>query len=280
MSESKTKRISLVVISVVIIIGALFMILWRSTESSPGQLPIVEPVSRETDVLDHASRASSISSPQQSTPLPEESPAPVENNKKVVAAPPEEITEAPLVDPEDQPRTFFHMDFTNLSSLPEGFTLEDVELTDKGIMLSPLAEGEEATPRYGLITAPPEEMHFLSNAVSPLWKQDVSDGTSVFIEVSMSPDGDTWGIWHPIAYDEDAGEPAEYYPDGSPNPNFGYTPGGVLCWGMSQFKYFRYRATLYSETKDSPLFSGFRLFYQDSTLGQGDIAEVGDDVAK
>jgi hypothetical protein len=278
MSNSKTKNFTLVLLTVIIIVGALFMILWRSTDTTREQLPIVTPVPRETGVVEPETRGSQIPSLAQETSLPKEKPSSV-NKKEIVIASPVQPDKTPF-DPEDQPRTFFSTDFKGLSAPPDGYTLEDLEITDKGITLKPLGEGEESKPRYGVLNSPPQEMQFPSNAVSPLWKQEVSDGTSVFVEVSLSPDGDTWGIWHPIHYDEDAGQPTEFYPDGSPNPNFGYTPGGVLCWGMAQFKYFRYRATLYSETKDSPLLSGFRLFYQDTTLGDGHLADVGEDLTE
>lgn len=277
MSDSKTKNLAFVVFAVIIVVAALFMILWRSTDHAPGQLPIVTPVPREPGIVEQETEDSpNPSSLSQMTSLPEKTPSSIVKKDIETAIPVE--PEQTSFDPEDQPRTFFLMDFSGLSELPDGFTQEDLEITDKGITLKPLAEGEEAKPRYGVLHSPPEEMQFPSNAVSPLWKQEVSDGTSVFIEVSVSPDGESWGLWHPINYDEDGGQPAEYYPDGSPNPNFGYTPGGVLCWGMAQFRQFRYRATLYSETNDSPVFSGFRLFYQDTTLGEGHIAVVNEDV--
>ncbi len=178
-------------------------------------------------------------------------------------------------DPENQPRKFFVQDFTNLGNLPAGFKLDNLIITDKGIELPKPEAGQEDKPRSGMIESPPELMDFPSNAVSPLWKSDEPEGTTVLVEVSLSPDGQNWGMWHQIMIDDDAvGQISEFYPDGSPNPNYGYTPGGVLCWGLRQYQYFRYRVTLYSESKDSPILSSVRLFYQDSTLGEGHIAEL------
>ncbi len=176
---------------------------------------------------------------------------------------------------EDQPRKFFVMEFNNMSELPEGYEMENMQLTDRGIELEPPEPGEEDKPRFGVLKSPPQEMDFYSNALSPLWREELPEGTSMLVEVSLSPDGENWGIWHQVMVDDDsAGQVKEYYPDGSPNPNYGYTPGGVLCWGYRQWAQFKYRITLYSEVQESPLLSGFRIFYQDTTLGKGHLAEV------
>lgn len=178
-------------------------------------------------------------------------------------------------DPEQQPKKFFVMDFNNLNKLPDGYKAENLIITDKGFELPPPNQGEEDKPRNGLLESPSISLDFASNAVSPLWKCEEPEGTTIMVEVSMSPDGQNWGMWHEITIDDDSvGQISQFYPDGSPNPNYGYIPGGVLCWGNRQYLYFRYRISLYSEVKDSPILSGFRLFYQDSTLGEGHVAEI------
>ena len=256
--------------ALVVIVCSVFVFLWRSGDANRSPEPSPEPRTAKKVIPE----------PPGEQPIPELTPRQnilesreTKHSPEIKSATP--VPEETAMDPEDQPRNFFVLDFMEISDLPEGYTLEDLEFTQDGIKLKPLTPGEEARPRYGVLHSPVLEMDFPSNAVSPLWRQDVTEeGTSVFIEVAVSPDGDNWGLWQPVHYDDDAGQPTEFYPDGSPNPNYGYTPGGVLCWGMSQYNYFRFRATLYSETEESPSLTGFRLFYQDSTLGKGHVAEV------
>jgi hypothetical protein len=194
---------------------------------------------------------------------------------KAISEPVPENENVPDMDPEEQPREFFVREFDNMVELPDGYTMQDLELTNDGIRLKPAEEGEEDKPRFGILYSPPEELAFSSNAVSPMWKEQIPDDTSIFVEVSVSPDGDNWGLWNPVYPDDDCvGQLNEFYPDGSPNPNYGYIPGGVFFWGMKQYNYFQYRITLYSESEASPLLEGFRLYYQDSTLGDGHVAEV------
>jgi len=169
------------------------------------------------------------------------------------------------------------MDLSDMGEIPEGFKMENVELTDEGIKLKPPKPGEENTPRFGTVETAPQEMFFPSNAISPFWREDIAEDTSIFVEVSVSPDGKTWGLWNTVMPDTDGEAGAsnsEFLPDGSPNPYYGYIPGGVFFWGNRQYKYFKFRANLYSETADSPVLSGFRVFYQDSTLGEGHLAEI------
>ena len=177
------------------------------------------------------------------------------------------------VDPENQPRAFMTMDFTNLDSPPAGFALQNVVLSPEGFTLAAPAPGKENEPRTGIIESPPLMLDFFSNAVAPMWKENIPDGTDMFVEMSVSPDGVHWGPWQWIDIDEDsAGQISPTYPDGRPNPNYGYTPGTMLAWGLTQWGYVRYRVRLYSECAASPVLSGFRIFFQDSTLGEGRVA--------
>ena len=178
------------------------------------------------------------------------------------------------MDPELQPRKLHELDFRGIASVPEGFKVEGLRLTDKGFQLDPAKPGEENQPRFGTIESPPFELDFPSNAVSPLWLEETPEGTANFVEVAVSPDGQSWGIWHPVEVDDDSvGQISPTLQDGRPNPNAGHTPGGVLFWGMREWKYYRFRITLSSEVKDSPTLSTFHLYYQDSTLGQGHLAQ-------
>jgi len=257
-------------------VGTIFFIVFlsillRSSDSRGLEMPIVKPVERKAQpsrAVEEFSATRILQSRERT--LPEKKPLP--EDKKRISAPLQQLN-TPM-NPENQARDFYVMNFKGISHLPDGYELEDLELTEKGIMLKPLAQGEGVKPRYGVLNSPPEKMEFPSNAVSSFWKEEVAEGTSVFVEVSVSPDGESWGIWNPIYVDEDAGDPAEFYPDGTLNPNFGFRPGGVLCWGLTQYNYFRYRITLYSEVHGSPILSGFRLLYQDSTLGGGHVAKI------
>lgn len=175
------------------------------------------------------------------------------------------------MDPADQPRAFYQQDFKP-GELPEGFELHNVRLTERGFELEP---GEAGQPRVGMVQSPPMPFDFNSNAFAPMWVEDLPEGTSVLVEVAVSPDGENWGMWHQADVDHDSyGQVSEFYPDGSPNPNYGYTPGGNFIWGDMTWKYFRYNIALYSETGESPSVSSFRGFYQDSTLEQGKLAEL------
>lgn len=184
-------------------------------------------------------------------------------------------TSAPVfsVDPENQPRAFMSMDFRDLDGPPPGYRLENVVLTPEGFTLPPPEPGKENQPRMGVIESPPHMLDFFSNAVAPLWKEKLPDGTDMFVEMSVSPDGVHWGPWQWVEIDEDsAGQISPTYPDGRPNPNYGYTPGTMLAWGLTQWGYVRYRVRLYSEGPASPVLSAFRMFIQDSTLGEGHVA--------
>jgi hypothetical protein len=190
--------------------------------------------------------------------------APVDDNKEEQEAMP------------PQPQEYISHDFTNLTKAPEEFSTENLKFTDKGFMLTDPEPGDNESPRTGVLLSPVEMFDFPSNAVAPLWLEEVPTGNDIFIEVSVSPDGDEWGMWHWIDPDEyGKGAINEFYPDGRPNPNFGYLLGCNLSWGLRQWSYVRYRVTLYADAgvDTSPLLSAFRLFYQDSTLGNGHLAE-------
>ena len=176
--------------------------------------------------------------------------------------------------PENQPRDFLVFDFTKMDSVPNGYLLDGIELTKDGFKLKPAAAGEEDSERKGMLVSAPELLNFPSNAISPLWKEKLPEGTDMFVEIQMSPDAENWGAWQWVTVDDDSvTQMSPTYPNGMPNPNYGYNPGGVFHWGDLQYNYVRYRFTLYSEVEDSPALEGVRFFYQDSTLGDGRIAQ-------
>lgn len=222
------------------------------------------------------------------TPVPTEIPLPTpmatpetQEVVEIIVTPegmlPTDPTPESTMDPELQPRKTHLLDFRDLTSVPEGFKLDGVILTDKGFQLPPPAPGEEDLPRFGSIESPVYALDFPSNAVSPLWLEDLPEGTNIFIELAVTPDAENWGIWHPIEPDDDVAEITDTFPDGRPNPNAGHKAGGVLFWGFRQYQQYKFKVTLSSEVKESPTLGTFHLFYQDSTLGQGHIAELQED---
>ena len=193
-----------------------------------------------------------------------------------VAAANLESTAIIVTDPENQPRAWLVADFRGLKEVPPGFKLDGVVLTPEGFQLAPPEPGKENEPRTGFVEAPPQMLNFHSNAVALLWKETIPDSsTDVFAEVAVSPDGKNWGPWQLTEIDDGSyGNISPFFPDGTPNPSYGYTPGGVLAWGLNQYSHMRYRFRLYSEGPHSPTVSGVRVYYQDTTLGQGRLADL------
>lgn len=179
------------------------------------------------------------------------------------------------MDPEDQPRTTFVLDFAEAAAagrLPDGYTAEGVVLTERGIALPPATDPDNPR-REGVLTSPNLPAEFPGNSFAPLWRQEVPEGTAVEVELALSPDGREWGPWTPvIASGENEIEPV--MPDGSPNPFFGYTAGPLYSWGSDQWNHFRFRVRLSSGTVASPAVAGMRIFYQDSTMGTGHVGRL------
>jgi len=181
---------------------------------------------------------------------------------------------APAFDPEKQPRTYMTDDFRGLSRLPFGYEVNGLILGTAGLTLPPAAPGQENAPRTGEIISPAQPLEFPSNAVAPLWMEEAAKDSDTRIEFQVSPDGEHWGAWQWANVDHDSeGQMEPRYPDGRPNPHYGYTVGGVFVWGDLQYQFVRYRATLYSQGPESPVLSAIRFYYQDTTLGQGRLAE-------
>ncbi len=183
------------------------------------------------------------------------------------------------MDPEMQPRDIMRFSFAGLGVIPADYRVEgqDLLLTDAGLTLNPPKPGDEDLPRSGMLESPPVMLNFNSNAVNPMWKEHSPEGTEVLVEIALSPDGEHWTDWFPTTGAHTAGEISETYPDGRPNPNYGYVLGDMTFYGLKQYQFFKYALTLYSETGESPVVSDFQLFYQDSTMGEGSLVEVGED---
>lgn len=177
------------------------------------------------------------------------------------------------VDPDDQPRTFYVADFVENPSVLEGGEFHNAQLTERGIELA--SDGlDESGIREGWVISPPVEADFAYNAMVPLWKVEQPEGTGIMVEMSVSPDGETWSDWEIAQMDQEFSEINPTYPDGSPNPNYGYFSGGLMFGRLLLFDQFRFRLTLISENDNTPIIPGMRVYYTDSTLGEGDYASA------
>jgi len=177
-----------------------------------------------------------------------------------------------------QPRQFWQLSFDSgmdaATLRAQGYTQQGLEVGSAGLFLSGPAANADGS-REGWLRSPSLELEFPSNALALLWKGDFPEGTGFGAEVSFSPDGVAWGRWHDVRPDPDSlGQIAEFYPDGRPNPNYGYTPGGMVHWGLQLGRFWRFRVTLSSESVTSPTLESLRLFYQDSSLGLGALADA------
>lgn len=277
----KSSRRILVAATCLAVLAALVGVVLRSPEEiAPAPAP-------ERRVA--SAPAAAVPAPQP-VPLRQE-PAPVVEAEpeiaEVVAEEAEVVSDEDYVEPinwyngmnpEDQPRTSFDQSFANLASYPDGFKVvgEDVRLSGAGWTLAAPSAGEEDVPRSGMIESPVLPLEFGSNAMNAMWREDSPEGTEVLVEIALSPDGKHWTDWFPTIGGHLPQEIPPTYPDGSPNPNHGYEQGDMVFWGLKQYTHFKYAITLYSESTASPIVSDFRMFYQDSTMGEGALATVGD----
>ncbi len=177
------------------------------------------------------------------------------------------------MNPEDQPRAFHRESFAGRTSYPPGFKItgDDVRLGEQGWTLAP---GEDGIPRSGMIESPPMKLEFPSNALNSLWNEVSPEGTEVLFELAASPDGEHWTSWHPTTGAHTAGPIAEFNEaTGERNPNYGFTRGDMVFFGVDLYQYYRYSIMLYSETAESPSVSDFVLYQQDSTMGDGALVE-------
>lgn len=173
-------------------------------------------------------------------------------------------------DPESQPREFLTHDFTMGSSALEGHDLQGLAVSAEGLHLA-----DSATE--GRLVSPAVELDFPSNAVAILWREQLAEESQLEVELSVSPDGRAWSDWQTVErLPSGHNEIQRVFPDGTPNPNFGFVPGHHHVWGLKQWNYVRYRVVLQRTTRrvDSPLLQAVRIYHQDSTLGQGYVAEI------
>ena len=143
----------------------------------------------------------------------------------------------------------------------EGYKLTGLKVTDQGLTL---ADGADK----GVLETPPTVLKLPSSTVAPLWKKEGPDG-SFNVEVRISSDGQSWSPWYPIADTGDDINPI--YPDGTPNPNYGYVPGAPLNLGLVLVSFVQKRITLTKtgQTIEMPVLMGTRTYHGDFTLGEG-----------
>jgi hypothetical protein len=185
--------------------------------------------------------------------------APAHSHESATPSEPQKLS------PDEQPRSYFVMDFSSPDAVPDDFALEGVVPTDNGVVLSAEAEKSAAGTRTGVLESTVQQFDFPTNSIVPLWKEEVPEGTEIVMEYSVSPDGTEWSDWYEFHPSHES-EISPTYPDGRPNPNYGYTSGGIITFDNHMKGYFRFRARLTSESEASPVFSGVRVYYQDSTL--------------
>jgi hypothetical protein len=146
------------------------------------------------------------------------------------------------------------------------FKMKNVTVSAEGIKL---ADGQTE----GSFESPCTALKLPSNMVALLWKQTLPDGTVVKPEMSLSIDCQSWSPWYPVENMGDDINPL--YPNGDPNPNYGYVPGTYVSLGLSMVPFMRYRFTLVRAdlSKPSPIVPIARFYHLDSTLGQGEMAK-------
>ena len=266
-----SKNQALLIFALLVIVAALLFHLLSSSRNSSTQTPSTISTRKQDEIIIFKNEPETP--PSRELDVEASHPANEEQEETTVNKVEVDLSN----ESELQPRTFATFDFSTMSQLPPDFKTENLILTQEGLCLQDPAPGELDNPRKGVLESSTEVLEFNSNAVTPLWHEDLPDGSDVFIEVSMSPDGENWGMWHWIEVDDDSlGQIREFYPDGTPNPHYGYTPGFTLAWGLRQWAFYRFRITLYSDAgiEESPTLSAFRLYYQDTTLGEGHLAEL------
>ncbi len=154
---------------------------------------------------------------------------------------------------ENGPRAYLVVDFTDPNKSYENYKLSNVVVTAQGLTLAPGAES-------GSFESPSLALKMPSSMSAVLWKQEVPKGASVKVESCISGDNQNWSSWYPV---EDTGDDINpIYPDGSPNPNYGFIPGGYVSTGLDLIPFVRYRFTLSNSGGDKE----FRL--PDGTFAQ------------
>lgn len=260
-SSNKSLVVILSIVAAVALVAAYLF--FAPTKPVPAPVTASAPAPRALVLADAPESAPDAPA---ATPAPAPSPIPEETPIEIAASLDPVPLEGMLFDGHVDPRAFEHEDLTG-GFLPAGYRLEGLRATPGGIQLEP---AEDDGPRQGVVYSPIFDLMFASNAVSPMWKVDLPDGTDTFVEFQVSNDKEKWGPWQWVVVDEDSiNDIMPTFPDGRANPNYGYVPGGAFVWGNDTYRYMRFRATLYGEGKATPTLASVRFFYQDTTRGEG-----------
>lgn len=170
---------------------------------------------------------------------------------------------------------FFIDNWEGGAKRPDSYKQENVVQTPEGLTLAPpdpAAENGQPTLRKGVIESPPLQLEFPSNYMMPLWREKGAEDLGVRVEMAIGPDGNEWSQWFPLEPNGDEISPT--FPDGTPNPNYGFIGGTGITNGTRLYGYAKYRVTLTSTNKDAaPVLQQFKIYYVDSTGADGVIAD-------
>lgn len=173
---------------------------------------------------------------------------------------------------ESDPVAFYVDDFRQYRTVLDEYTIEGLVQTAEGLALPPPDDPESTEPRIGTLISPLLSLTMPSNAVSPIWRIREAPDSGVNIEVALSSDGENFTEFTPVGTGD--GEIAQFFPDGSPNPNYGAIAGGIIAHGNSLYTHAVYRLTMTAGAPKSPVLEEVKLFHTDSTMGKGTLAEV------
>lgn len=190
---------------------------------------------------------------------------------------PAEPEPTPAYEPVESKRSFYADNFQNPNFSLDGYRVEGLVRTEQGLTLPPSqkkegASGEEEEIRKGVIESPTIPLEFPSNFMMPLWRHMSNEGGNLTVEMTISPDGQEWSRWFPLEPNSD--EIAPTYPDGRPNPNYGFQGGNGIANGTRLYPFAKYRVTMTSgEPEAAPVLQEFKIFHVDSTGQNGVLAE-------
>jgi hypothetical protein len=161
-------------------------------------------------------------------------------------------------------RAYLIEDFKDKAKDLSKYKMKGVRLSDEGIVL-------EDGATNGIVESPTLPLKLPSNMVALLWKEDRPDYTSIKPEMQLSYDGQNWSAWYPIESTGDDINPL--YPNGEPNPNYGYVPGGYVSLGLDLVPFVRYRIGLerVASGNQTPTLKGIRMYHLDSAGKDGQM---------
>lgn len=173
---------------------------------------------------------------------------------------------------ESDPISYHVDDFRQFQTLLDEYTVEGLQQTAEGLTLLPAEDPTTTEPRIGTLVSPVLPLTMPTNAISPMWRIKTAPDSGVNIEVAISSDGDNFTEFIPVGVSD--GEIEQFYPDGSPNPNYGVVAGGLIAQGNKLYTHAIYRLTMTAGAPESPVLEEVRLFHTDSTMGNGVLAEM------